>query len=250
MLVINKDHFSSHAKEYANYRPNYPESLFKYLASLTKEHQLAWDCATGNGQAAIPLAKYYNKVVATDISTRQIEFAIKHPKITYYPADCEHSGLADKSVDLITVAQSAHWFNMPLFEEECRRVIKTNGIVAIWMYSLFRVNLNIDAIIDNYYWNTLAEYWPEGRENIDQNYEKVNLTLNKIESPSFEMKKYWNFDEVIGYLCSWSSLQNYIKQNDANPIDLIKQDLAQAWGDIGDVKEIQWPLTLKVYNAS
>jgi ubiquinone/menaquinone biosynthesis C-methylase UbiE len=242
-----KDYFSKQAQDYAKYRPNYPVELFQYLSSLTNEHEIAWDCATGNGQAAIQLAKFYTKVIATDLSAKQIEHATQNDKVTFYQADCEHSGLADHSIDIITAAQAAHWFNMSLFEEECRRVIKPNGIVAFWMYNLFRINPEIDAIIDDYYWNILKGYWPEGRENIDQEYKNVNLNLERLNVPLFEMEKEWDFDQVIGYLSSWSSLQNYVKINNSNPIDIIKQSLAKAWGELDDTKEVSWPMKLKVY---
>ncbi|MBD0326304.1 MAG: SAM-dependent methyltransferase, partial [Pyrinomonadaceae bacterium] len=50
-----KDHFSEQSADYAKYRPRYPAALFEYLASVTAEHERAWDCATGNGQAALGL---------------------------------------------------------------------------------------------------------------------------------------------------------------------------------------------------
>ena len=54
-----KDRFSGHAAEYALYRPHYPKELFQYLASLAPNRDAAWDCATGNGQAAEMLAEYF-----------------------------------------------------------------------------------------------------------------------------------------------------------------------------------------------
>ena len=45
--------FSRQASTYARHRPRYSPRLFEYLASLTTEHDLAWDCGTGNGQAAV-----------------------------------------------------------------------------------------------------------------------------------------------------------------------------------------------------
>lgn len=35
--------------------PTYPPALFQKLASLTPQHDRAWDVGTGNGQAAITL---------------------------------------------------------------------------------------------------------------------------------------------------------------------------------------------------
>ena len=76
-----KDHFSGHADRYGAYRPTYPAALFEYLASLCPCHDLAWDCATGNGQAAHALVSFFRSVVATDARERQIAQARPHEKI-------------------------------------------------------------------------------------------------------------------------------------------------------------------------
>lgn len=67
-----KDHFSGHAGSYARYRPDYPGELFDYLATLTPRREMALDCATGNGQAAIGLARHFERVIATDGSIAQL----------------------------------------------------------------------------------------------------------------------------------------------------------------------------------
>ena len=68
-----KDHFSGHAVEYAKFRPHYPDELFEYLALISPRHELAWDCATGNGQAAVGLARHFDSVIATDASAQQLQ---------------------------------------------------------------------------------------------------------------------------------------------------------------------------------
>jgi hypothetical protein len=72
------DHFSDAAEDYQAYRPKYPEDLFSYLNSLSPGHDLAWDCATGNGQAALGLTPYFDAIVATDASRQQIAKAHPH----------------------------------------------------------------------------------------------------------------------------------------------------------------------------
>jgi hypothetical protein len=57
-----EDHFSSHSQQYAQYRPKYPDELYTYLASLAPARSLAWNCGTGNGQAALGLAKHFDVV--------------------------------------------------------------------------------------------------------------------------------------------------------------------------------------------
>jgi len=48
-----EDHFSRQSQQYAQYRPHYPDEIYAYFASLARGYSLAWDCDTGNGQAAI-----------------------------------------------------------------------------------------------------------------------------------------------------------------------------------------------------
>jgi ubiquinone/menaquinone biosynthesis C-methylase UbiE len=110
-----KDHFSGHADSYEAYRPDYPEALFAYLASLVPARKFAWDCATGNGQAAVALMPWFDRVIATDASRKQLDEARDADRITYLAAPAERTPLPDASVDLVTVAQALHWFNLPAF---------------------------------------------------------------------------------------------------------------------------------------
>src|SRR5438132_5354114 len=96
-----KDHFSGLAAEYAKFRPHYPDELFEYLALISPRRELAWDCATGNGQAAVGLARHFDRVTATDASAQQIESAEPDERISYRVAPAEASAIDSASVDLI-----------------------------------------------------------------------------------------------------------------------------------------------------
>src|SRR5215510_2448281 len=96
------DHFSKQATDYAKYRPGYPRELFEWLRSLTTQHRLAWDVGTGNGQAAVELAEFFEHVVPTDPSAEQIANAKRHPRVAYGVRPAEMSDLAAASADLVT----------------------------------------------------------------------------------------------------------------------------------------------------
>jgi hypothetical protein len=49
----------------------------------------------------------------------------------------------------------------------------------------------------------------------------------------------------MGYLSTWSSVQQYIKVNGANPLDLVEADLLGAWGEPLTVRQVSWPLYIK-----
>src|SRR5262245_17105937 len=125
-----KDHFSKQAAGYAQFRPRYPQDLFEYLGSIAPSRQLAWDCATGNGQAAIGLASVFDRVIATDASEKQIANAQPHGTVEYRVAPAEKSGIGSETLDLIMVAQALHWFDLNRFYSEVSRVLKPEGILA------------------------------------------------------------------------------------------------------------------------
>jgi ubiquinone/menaquinone biosynthesis C-methylase UbiE len=157
-----ENYFAPRAEQYAEFRPRYPAELHAWLARICDRNSVAWDCATGNGQAAIGLADHFDRVVATDPSAAMIANALPHPRITYVVARYE-SGLPDRAADLVTVAQALHWFNLAAFLTEARRVLVTGGVLAAWCYALCRIEPAIDTIVDHYYAVTLAPFWPPER---------------------------------------------------------------------------------------
>ncbi len=245
---IFKDHFSRSARDYALNRPNYPSALFAYLASVTESQDCAWDCATGNGQAAVGLATYFKRVIATDASNKQIMEAFPHPRVRYKTSDAHQAPILDASVDLVTVAQALHWFWGDAFYKEVRRVLKPNGRLAIWTYGLFEMpeRPEIMHILRTYYQEIIGPYWPPERSHVENRYQSLPFPFDEISTPSFEMTQQWDLGRVVGYLRSWSATQAYQKVHGSNPIKIIEADLAKAWGSPDQTSTISWPLTLKV----
>ncbi len=245
-----RDHFSDGSSEYSEYRPRYPDRLFLYLASLCNDHNLAWDCATGSGQAAINLADLFLKVWATDASVNQIENAIKKNGITYKVAQAEDSGLEDATVDLVTVAQALHWFDIEAFSAEVSRVLKKGGVLAVWTYILLEIQEIIDKPINQLYKDILGSFWPAERRLVEDGYSEICLPFDEIRCPSFEMNAEWDFPRLIGYLNTWSAVREYKTKNCENPIEMIYGDLLEAWGDPDRTRVIKWPLTMRVWRKT
>ncbi len=241
-----KDHFSSLAAGYSEFRPGYPQALFEYLCSITPDTGLAWDCATGSGQAAAALAGCFHKVIATDASQKQIGKAQPHPSVEYAVATAESSGLEDATVDLITVAQALHWFDLPRFFQEVQRVLKPNGVLAVWTYNLFRVSPEVDAVVDDLYWHTLDGFWDDARKLVEQGYAGVELPLDELEPAQFNMSARWTLEHLQGYLGTWSAIRSYRQRLDTCPLAAISPRLEQAWGDKQMQRKISWPLSLRV----
>jgi ubiquinone/menaquinone biosynthesis C-methylase UbiE len=240
-----KDYFSKQAELYAKYRPKYPQKLFEYLSSITEHHQRAWDTATGNGQAAIGLAPYFDKIIATDASRSQIEHAEKHPKVTYSVAKAEQSNLPSCSVDLIVAATAIHWFDLPAFYDEVRRILKPGGVFAAWQYSTPLFTEQVDEVVKYWYTQIIGKYVaPEISKAFDFE-NKIEFPFQRIQTPNFDFELNWNLDDLVNFLLTWSCTQSYINENNSNPIDIVIDDLRKAWGNENHRKMSRWKLYLK-----
>lgn len=241
-----EDHFSKHSQTYAQYRPQYPEEIYAYLASIAPGHSLAWDCGTGNGQAAIGLANYFDNVYATDASAEQISHAYTHPNVEFRVEPAEHSSLHNSTVDLVTVAVAIHWFNFDEFYGEVKRVLKPNGILAAWTYNSVEVTPEVDTIVRHYSDDVLKGYWPERIRLLENGYTNLPFPFEEISPPPFDMKADWTLDQFAGFLNSWSATQRYREQNGHHPLEGIWNELSQAWGNENDQRLIRWPLHFRI----
>ena len=240
-----KDNFSKQAGIYAQYRPHYPKELYAFLSSITKERHLAWDCGTGNGQAAIGLAAFYDHIIATDPSEQQISNCIPNDKITYRVEKAENNSIESESVDLLTIANALHWFDHDVFYKEANRVLKPGGIIAAWTYGVPKVNTEVDKIVMAYHDNTLNDFWYAESRLVDNEYRGIPFPFQQLETPGFITERNMNLDEFIGYLNTWSATQRFIDTHHFNPTDNLKNVLAGVWKDNAE-KKLTWKLVLKV----
>ncbi|HVT17307.1 MAG TPA: class I SAM-dependent methyltransferase [Thermoanaerobaculia bacterium] len=240
-----KDHFSGHAADYAAYRPGYPAALFVYVATLPRGHGLAWDCATGNGQAATGLAPYFARVIATDASPQQIGNARPHPRIDYRVAPAESSGLAAGAVDLVTVAQALHWFELDKFFREARRVLAPGGAIAAWTYNLARVDPEIDRLTDRLARQIVGAYWPPERRWVDEEYRTIPFPFAEVEPRRIEHEEDWDLGRLLLYFGTWSSCHRYAQETGRDPVKMIQDELAAAWGPPSTLRRIHWPIYMR-----
>ncbi|HEY0005233.1 MAG TPA: class I SAM-dependent methyltransferase [Pyrinomonadaceae bacterium] len=242
-----KDHFSTHSVDYAKYRPLYPAELFAYLASLVFARERAWDCATGNGQAAQGLARFFEHVIATDASQSQIASAAAHAKIEYRTAPAENSGLESGSIDLITVAQALHWLNLEDFYNEAKRTLRPGGVVAVWCYNLLTINEELDQPINRFYGETVGPYWPPERVIVEDKYRSIPFPFIELNPPQFYIEVDWSLLDLLGYLRTWSATQRFIKERGFDPVtEGLADELLALWGEPERRQLVRWPLHLRV----
>jgi len=241
-----RDYFSSQSKEYARHRPTYPGAMFDYLASLAPSRELAWDCGTGNGQAALALADRFEHVIATDASAAQIENAFPHERITYRVEPAENTTLSSNTIDLITVGTAVHWFDFDAFYQEVRRVGKPGGILAVWTYYFPVITPEIDRWLEYFYWESLDGYWPKRIHFLEERYETLPFPFDEIKPPEFEMKATWGLDNMIGFLTSWSAVKKLVEVQGDSAFEAPFKDLENLWGDKTEKREIRWPLHFRI----
>lgn len=238
-----KDYFSSESDKYALYRPNYSKEVFLLIENLLKEKTRAWDCATGNGQVATCLSQFLEEVEATDISRQQIENAILKPNIKYSLQPAENTNFPDEFFDLVTVAQAIHWFDIPKFYQEVRRVLKPGGVIAVLGYALFRSNMETNKIIDNFYHDIIGPYWDEERKYLEEEYKTIPFPFDEIHAPEFQTRVEWSYERLIGYLRTWSAVKHFKRERGEDPVALIENDLTNSFGWKG---KVEFPILLRV----
>lgn len=239
-----KDNFSTQAKAYAQYRPYYPPDMIAYIVSLTGNHSMALDVATGNGQVAVALSGYFDTVCATDISEKQLQNAAPAPNVVYKTGRAEETGFNESAFDLITVAQAIHWFNFDAFYKEVYRILKPSGLLAVMGYGLFSTNADTDRILNHFYYDITGPYWDTERRYLDENYTTIPFPFKELEVQKFTNRFTWTFEQLTGYLETWSAVQHYIKKNGGNPLDIVRESLKQSW-EKSD-KNVTFPLLLRV----
>ncbi len=242
-----RDHFSAFAADYASARPRYPAALFDWLAGLCERRDGAWDAGCGNGQATLELARRFADVYATDPSAEQIAAATPAPNVRYAVEAAERCSLPDASVDLATVAQAMHWFDVPRFQAQARRVLRPGGVFAAWTYARSRVNPDVDAPYLRLHDALLEDWWPDGRQDALDGYANLPFAFERVRDvPDFEMRCDWTYPQFVAYLRSWSACQRYARATGRDAIALVEPALSEAWGDPATVRPVRWPLTVHV----
>lgn len=240
-----KDHFSRHAAAYSRFRPEYPDSLIEFVAQRAPDRSLAIDCATGSGQAAIALARHFDRVLAVDGSLSQLANAPAHPRVLYAASLAERLPAAGRRAGLVVAAQAAHWFDFDRFHAECRRVLVPGGVLAAWTYEKFRVDAAVDALIDRFYADVVGQYWPPERRYVEEGYRTLPFPWREPPVPSFGLETEWTLPQVLGYLGTWSAVRRYEDATGTDPLTDLRPDLEALWPP-GGTRRLRWPIHLRL----
>jgi SAM-dependent methyltransferase len=238
--------FSAVSKDYAKFRPRYPRALFEWIRSIVDRHELAWDCATGSGQAAVGLADDFAHVEATDANLEQLRHATPHARIKYRQALATRSGLADATVDVVTVAQALHWLPFDDFYEEARRVLRPDGALIAWGYHLPGVGIrSIDQAMTHFHDVVVGPYWRPERQLVVNKLRTVPFPFREIEAPTFEIRYPMTLTTFGDFLRTQSATERYRQVLGADPVPAFESSVLQDWGDRDTIREVVFPMFVR-----
>lgn len=232
---------------YADYRPQYPESLFEYLQTLTSKNSKVLECGAGSGQATIGLSSHFNYIISTEPSFELLLKAKPLSHVYYIQSSAEQLPIHSTSINLVCIAQAIHWFRLHDFYSEVKRVLKPGGVITAWCYNQSEIEPAIDKVINKIYVKiTSSQNLSRERQYLYEHYQTLLFPFDRIPSPSFSITMSWNLMQLLGYISTWPSILEYQKRFNIDLISEIKDELIFLWGDSSTEKLITWPIYLLV----
>lgn len=245
-MINTENWFSQGGQSYADYRPSYPQQLAQYLSTLVTAHELAVDVGCGNGQLSQLLAHHFNRVTAFDSSADQLKYIKAAANISYGCARAEALPLADNCASLITVAQAVHWFDLPAFYQEVKRVASDNAVLALISYGVLHLDTDLNDCFEDFYYKQIYSYWPPARKLVDTAYATIDFPFIELPPPSLTIELDWQLHEFLGYISTWSAIRRASATGQTAVLHNFATRLAKLWGPPSNKRKIVWPLNMRI----
>lgn len=242
-----RDHFSTSAHLYARFRPRYPPELAAYLATLIPPGSLAWEAGCGSGQLSTVLLGSCARVVASDASAQQIAQAPSPgARLHYLVERAEASALAYGVARLCVSAQAAHWFDLDGYYSEVNRVGARGGVVAMITYGRVAGPPDLNPLIHHLYEVILAPHWPRERTHVEEGYQTLPFPFSEVPSPGFQLREEWTADAFLGYVSTWSAVNNLLRQGGEAAFAEFAAALHAEWRRADPIRALHWPVKMRL----
>lgn len=239
--------FDQGGRAYAAFRPGYPPALSRFLAEIAPDRRRAVDVGCGNGQLTRQLADHFSSVVGVDPSVDQITRTVPHERIEYLCAPAEVLPLPDSSVSLITAAQAVHWFDLPAFYAEARRIAVDGAVIALVSYGVLHLaEADLQDRFSRFYWDEIAPYWPPERKLVDTGYADISLPFSEREGPVMAIDRTMVLDDFLGYVSTWSAVRRLKEAGRSDILENFARDISVIWGDPTIAHALSWPINMRL----
>ncbi|WP_259755454.1 class I SAM-dependent methyltransferase [Pseudomonas sp. GCEP-101] len=238
--------FDQGGEAYARFRPEYPAELAAYLASRAPDRALAVDVGCGSGQLTRQLGEHFDAVVGVDPSAEQIAHSAPQAKVSYLRAPAEDLPLRSHSASLVTAAQAAHWFDLPRFYAQVRRIAGPNAVLALISYGVLRLEGALGERFEPFYWKEIGPYWPAERGLVDSGYATLDFPFAEFPGPDIAIRLEWNLDEFLGYVSTWSAVRSAREAGREDLLQRFAADIAERWGDPVVRHPVSWPINMRI----
>jgi SAM-dependent methyltransferase len=201
--------FSDRVEDYVRYRPGYPPGVVELLRTecgLRPEHVVA-DIASGTGAFTRLLLENGNRVFAVEPNAAMRDAGDQllrsFEKMTSVAGTAEETTLPSASVDFVTAAQAAHWFDRARTRAEFIRILKPGGCcVLIWNERRTAAT----AFLQDYE-QLLLTY---GTDYKEVRHERTTETIHEFFAPAryeergFDLRQQFDYEGAAGRLLSSS----------------------------------------------
>jgi SAM-dependent methyltransferase len=238
--------FESGGSAYAVFRPDYPDALVTYLAGIAPDNNLAVDVGCGTGQLTVRLAEHFRRVIGIDPSADQLAHAKPHSLIEYQQAHAEDLPVSDDCASLVVAAQAAHWFDLPRFYEEVRRIGRKHSILALVSYGAPRFeDGGIQDRFALFYEREIGPFWPPERRIVDQGYANIDFPFPELAAPRLFIQRRWSLNQVLGYFSTWSAWKRALQAGQTQIIQNFQNDIRSLWQQDVEARSIFWPIVIR-----
>ena len=231
---------------YARYRPDYPPALATALAALAPDRGLAVDVGCGNGQFTRLLAGSFDAVAGVDPSADQIAHAVPDPRVTYHQAPAEALPLPDGCAALVTATQAAHWFDLPAFYAEARRIAAPGAVIALVSYGVARLAPGpINDRLARFHDIDIGPWWPAERHHVENGYADLPFPFAPLPVPPMAIERMWTAAQLLGYVGTWSAVRRAGEAGEGQRLDRFADHLLPLWGAPAVARAIGWPISVR-----
>ncbi len=201
--------FSDRVENYVRYRPAYPPEALKAIkerCGLTSAHVIA-EIASGTGIWTRMLLENGNRVLAVEPNAEMRlageRLLAGFPNFTSIPGTAENTTLPRQSVDFVSAAQAAHWFDRAKARQEFTRILKPKG----WLVLLWNERRTDSTKLLREYEQLLLKY---GTDYNEVRHERATASVNEFFEPApyrklvFDMRQVFDYEALKGRLLSSS----------------------------------------------